>query len=78
VALRSGLLDGGKLMSWAADSDPTCIVDVSADHVASHKTWAWESTAGVAKGDAAPDPRKEAVADLCHALFNSNEFFYLH
>lgn len=78
VALRSGLLDGGKLMSWAADSDPTCVVDVSADHVASHKTWAWESATGAPKGGAALDPRKEAVADLCHALFNSNEFFYLH
>jgi len=32
----------------------------------------------VVKGVGAPDPRKEAVVDLCHALFNSNEFFYLH
>ena len=78
VALRSGLLDGGKLMSWAAASDPTCIIDVSADQAAKQKTWAWESAGGVVKGVGAPDPRKEAVVDLCHALFNSNEFFYLH
>ncbi len=24
------------------------------------------------------DPRKEALADLCHVLLNANEFFYLH
>jgi hypothetical protein len=27
---------------------------------------------------AAIDPRKEALADLCHVLLNANEFFYLH
>jgi hypothetical protein len=26
----------------------------------------------------AVDPRKEALADLCHVLLNTNEFFYLH
>ena len=24
------------------------------------------------------DPRKQALADLCHVLLNANEFFYLH
>ena len=24
------------------------------------------------------DPRLQAMADLCHALLNANEFFYLH
>lgn len=31
------------------------------------------------KGDAATnDPRRQAMTDLCQALLNSNEFFYLH
>jgi hypothetical protein len=32
-----------------------------------------------AAGDAgANDPRRQAMTDLCQALLNSNEFFYLH
>jgi hypothetical protein len=29
-------------------------------------------------GPGAIDPRKQAFADLCHMLLNTNEFFYLH
>ena len=36
---------------------------------------AWSSAAG----DEVPvDPKKQAMADLCHVLLNANEFFYLH
>ncbi|MEZ5387849.1 MAG: PSD1 and planctomycete cytochrome C domain-containing protein [Prosthecobacter sp.] len=83
VALRAGQLAPGKLMTWTANSDPTCIVDVSADHAAAMikapapSRWTWESSASVTKAGGAPDPSREALADLCHALLNSNEFFYM-
>jgi hypothetical protein len=36
---------------------------------------AWAS----AEGPSTPsDPRKQALADLCHVLLNANEFIYLH
>lgn len=79
VAIRQGLLDAGKLMTWAAASDPTCLIDVNADEaiekLKSH--WKWESsaTASISKGG---DANQDAIADLCHVLLNSNEFFYLH
>ncbi len=82
VALRAGPLDAGKLMTWAANSDPTCIADISADQAVTmlkapaESRWSWETSAAGAKSGA-PDPSREALADLCHALLNSNEFFYL-
>ena len=36
---------------------------------------AWASAEGPAE---AADPRRQALADLCHVLLNANEFFYLH
>jgi hypothetical protein len=85
VALRNGMLDAGKLMSWATNADPTCIADINADLVstmskaAPTQRWDWESSIVVAKTKGGEfDPNKEAVVDLCHALLNSNEFFYLH
>jgi hypothetical protein len=39
--------------------------------------WAWESSAAPTKNSGALDPSREALTDLCHALLNSNEFFYL-
>lgn len=86
VAVRAGVLDAGKLMSWATNADPTCIADVSADQVPTMQKapmpqrWAWESslaTPSKTKGGNL-DPSKAAIADLCHAVINSNEFFYLH
>jgi hypothetical protein len=79
VAIRQGLLDAGKLMTWAAASDPTCLIDVNADEAGEKlkTSWKWESsaTASISKGG---DTNHEAIADLCHVLLNSNEFFYLH
>jgi hypothetical protein len=41
--------------------------------------WSWESSTPAPKSSGGTfDPNKEALADLCHALINSNEFFYLH
>jgi mono/diheme cytochrome c family protein len=83
VALRAGQLDAGKLMSWTVNSDPTCIADISADLAAvmlqapKESRWSWESSAAPTKASGAPDPAREALTDLCHALLNSNEFFYL-
>lgn len=37
--------------------------------------FAWTGVKGAA---AANDPRQQAMTDLCQALLNSNEFFYLH
>ena len=38
-----------------------------------HLSWTGaDATAG------STDPKKEALADLCHVLLNANEFFYLH
>ncbi|MBX7209461.1 MAG: PSD1 and planctomycete cytochrome C domain-containing protein [Verrucomicrobiaceae bacterium] len=84
VAIRKGALDSGKLMAWAGMTDPTCILDMSADQfTAAQKApagqkWTFESSMAPApKGGAKLDPALEAVTDLCHALLNSNEFFYL-
>jgi hypothetical protein len=79
------VLDAGKLMTWATNADPTCIADISADQVTTMQAasmperWAWESSQTAPKTKGGPtDARKEAIADLCHAVINSNEFFYLH
>ncbi len=83
VALRAGQLDAGKLMSWTVNSDPTCIADISADQAATmlkapkESRWSWESSAAPTKASGGIDPNREALTDLCHALLNSNEFFYL-
>jgi hypothetical protein len=83
VALRDGAMDPGKLMTWAAASDATCLADISADFVSdmtgkSPSPWRWESSAPPATSQGTIDPHREALADLCHILLNSNEFFYLH
>jgi hypothetical protein len=85
VALRNGVLDPEKLMSWASNADPTCVVDINADQVLTMldapmaQQWSLESSAPMPKSKGGSfDPNKEALADLCHALINSNEFFYLH
>jgi hypothetical protein len=36
---------------------------------------AWSSAEGSAEN---PDPREQALMDLCHVLLNANEFFFLH
>ncbi|MFO1486134.1 MAG: PSD1 and planctomycete cytochrome C domain-containing protein [Verrucomicrobiaceae bacterium] len=83
VALRAGVLDAGKLMTWTVNSDPTCIADISADQAVTMlqapkaSRWSWESSAVPTKASGAIDPTRESLADLCHALLNSNEFFYL-
>ena len=83
VALRAGQLDAGKLMSWTVNSDPSCIADISADQAITmekapaESRWTWESSAAPTKASGALDPNREALTDLCHALLNSNEFFYL-
>ncbi|MDB6139490.1 MAG: Planctomycete cytochrome [Verrucomicrobiaceae bacterium] len=85
VSLRSGALDPGKLMSWTGKIDPLCIADISGDEAQNMlkapaaQRWAWETSVPPVKG--APkgpfDPNTQAITDLCHALINSNEFFYL-
>jgi hypothetical protein len=83
VALRAGKLDAGRLMSWTVNSDPTCVADISADQAATmlkapkESRWSWESSAVPTKASGVLDPNREALTDLCHALLNSNEFFYL-
>lgn len=84
VALRKGALDDGKWMAWTGARDALCIVDVNADEFATMKAappamrWTFESSVPASpKGSIKLDPNTEAVADLCHALLNSNEFFYL-
>jgi hypothetical protein len=79
VALRRGALDAGWLMNWVGMNDPTCLVDVNADAAAEQlkTSWKWESNASVASPTGSLDASREAIADLCHVLLNSNEFFYL-
>ncbi len=84
VALREGALEPGKLMAWVGANDPTCLLDVNADQVAAMlkapapQRWAFESTdQATAKKGTQLTPGTEALADLCHVLLNSNEFFYL-
>lgn len=83
VALRDGKLEPGKLMSWSVNSDATCVADISADlapvmlKAPKESRWAWESGTVTVKSGSPSDPNREALADLCHALLNSNEFFYL-
>ena len=86
VMVRSGALDAGKLMKWAGKGDPTCIADVSADEAESMfaappvQSWTWETSVAPPKKGSPKgpfDPNAQAITDLCHALINSNEFFYL-
>jgi len=85
VSLRSGELDAERLMSWAANSDTSCIADISADQAntmlkaPADSRWVWESYSPATKfaAAAAGNADREALTDLCHALLNSNEFFYL-
>jgi hypothetical protein len=80
VTLRQGALEPGRLMDWVGRNDPTCLVDVDADQAAEHlkKHWRWESSLPSGSRQGIADPGREALADLCHILLNSNEFFYLH
>lgn len=84
VVVRHGALDGGRLMSWVGATDANCIVDVNADQVSEMvkgnpaTAWRWESSATTPSAKGAMDPSREAVADLCHILLNSNEFFFIH
>jgi hypothetical protein len=80
VALRQGSLDAGQLMAWVGMNDPTCLVDVNADLATEQlkAAWTWESSAPALSTKGIADPNREALADLCHVLLNSNEFFYLH
>jgi len=79
VTLRSGELAPDGLMTWAASS---CLIDVTADAIAAlgkaapKAGWTFE-TSQASSGSARKDSNQEALADLCHALINSNEFFYL-
>ena len=85
VSVRNGLLDAGKLMTWTSKPDTTCVADITADEVPNmtiapetHQ-WTWESSqTSPPTSHGSTDSTKEALADLCHALINSNEFFYLH
>ncbi|MCW0216914.1 MAG: PSD1 and planctomycete cytochrome C domain-containing protein [Prosthecobacter sp.] len=84
LSVRQGSLESGKLMTWTGAADPSCVVDVNADHAAemlkgdSKTAWHWETSAPVATARGTLDPNREAIADLCHVLLNANEFFYLH
>lgn len=84
VAIRKGKLDSGRLMAWAGAGDASCIVDVNADRFSAmqkappDQRWSFESTVPAPKGSLKLDAGREAFADLCHALLNSNEFYYLH
>lgn len=79
VSLRSGPLAADQLMKWDATS---CIIDVNADEIANagksatKAGWIFESSQPTS-GSPRKDINLEALADLCHALINSNEFFYL-
>ena len=86
VAVRSGALEPDKLMTWLNNSDPSCIADINADAAtamltaAPERKWAWETSVVPPKKGAPTgpfDPNTQAIADLCHVLINSNEFFYL-
>lgn len=85
VALRQGTLQPGQLMAWVGANDPTCVLDVNPDQLAvmqkepAARRWTWESaiqTPAARKGTPL-SPATAALADLCHILLNSNEFFYL-
>lgn len=87
VTLASGQTAPGYESPWRT-SQPggKVIADVTAESAIEmtrvadpKKKWAWESSEKPdASPDKAPTPRVAALVDLCHALLNSNEFFYLH
>jgi hypothetical protein len=83
VALRKGALDAGNLMAWVGATDASCIVDVNADQFTTMQKappaqrWSIETSVSTPQGSPKLDANHEAVTDLCHALLNSNEFFYL-
>lgn len=53
---------GSSLVSWNVKIGPGTAL-------------AWS---GAGTNSEAADPQRDAMADLCHVLLNSNEFFYLH
>lgn len=79
VTLRQGALDAGKLMTWTGMNDPSCLLDVNADHATDmlKTAWKWQTSAPAITPKGKSDPNREAIADLCHVLLNANEFFYL-
>ena len=78
VVVRPGQLDPA-LLEKPAGRDA---VEISADRAEAmlaapvETGWRWETS--TIPTPAAADAPMEALADLCHALLNSNEFLYLH
>jgi hypothetical protein len=64
-----------------ASQGNSCVANIIADEVSPTSTgdWVWESSATQTQTPTRQlDASREALIDFCHALINSNEFFYLH
>ena len=87
VTLASGSMSPKPGMPWKTGQPAAKIIAEVTAELATEMTaasdskmaWKWETSrkADVTPANA-PTPRLAALIDLCHALMNSNEFFYLH
>lgn len=57
-----------------------CVVNLIGQEIPIQSTevFTWQTSSGPAKSANVQVPAREALTDFCHALLNSNEFFYLH
>ena len=78
VTLRSSPMDAASVGKPAGREATEIVGDRAESMLASSadNAWRWENSGAPPPGVA--DAPMEAVADLCHALLNSNEFLYLH
>jgi hypothetical protein len=58
----------------------SCIINLIGQEIPEKSTsvFIWETSTPSAKPSPQLDPAREALTDFCHALLNTNEFFYLH
>ena len=76
------LSNGERKPEWKPmqSSGANCVVNLIGQDVPaqSNEVFTWQASAQATKPTHRPDPAREALTDFCHALLNSNEFFYLH
>ncbi len=79
VVVTNAALPQNQLSFGMVQPAPRCLFDAQAETLAntSEPRYVWETSAKKDTGKKL-SAKHEALADLCHALINSNEFLYLH
>ncbi len=78
VSLINGKVDVSQLAASKPQSAPEPLFQATADALEDpYKIFTWEKPSMIVSSKSANSPKLEALADLFHALINSNEFLYL-